>query len=286
MLVGLNAAEIGTAGAHRVASIVGFDRVDVNEGQSASDFTSLGVKVDLLFSGPYNTSGVSALNQNSWVSNAVNTFQSQCGGLASNCPSIEVLNEPWGSWFWGSSSQSAANEAAYGKLVVATYNAFHARYGAASPEILAAYASDSWWKGVTAAVPDIDRYYDAITVHPYGGVSNASASALGNRAQVAAAYNTTGKPVWVTEIGWPTAVGQSATSDSMQWSDTQEAANIYNFIAWARSTGYVSAVIIFNYEDYGSNMWYGVMRADGQAPKPAWTALAEAAQQSPCTVCG
>jgi hypothetical protein len=286
MAVGLAATHVGPDGAQRVAGIVGLDRLEVGGGQPASDFTSIGVKVDLLFSGPYNTGGVSALDPNSWASNAVGTFQSQCGGLALNCPAIEVLNEPWGPWFWGPNAQSAANEAAYGRLLVATWNAFHSKYGSASPKILAAYPSDSWWNGVKAGVPNVANYYDAITVHPYGGTSNVTQSAQGNRAQVAAAHNITGKPVWVTEIGWPTAVGKPSTGDSLQWTETQQAGNIYNFVKWARSTGYVDAVIFFTYGDYGTNMWYGVFRLDGRTPKPGYTALGQAAKQQPCTVCG
>jgi hypothetical protein len=284
MLVGLNEAGDGETAAEDVASAFQFDRMEVGDGESATDFTSVGVKVDMLFSGPYNTGGVSALDPNTWAQNALSTFQSECGGSATNCPSIEVLNEPWGTWFWGPNAQSAANEAAYAQLLVDTYNTFHAQYGSASPKILAAFSSDSWWAGVTAADPNINDYYDGIYVHPYGGNSDPTQSALGNRAQVTDAHDTTGKPVWVTEIGWPTAVGQPATGDSLQWTDTQQAANIYNFVNWARSTGYVASVLIFGYQDYGTNDWYGVETSNG-TKKPGWTALAEAANQQPCTVC-
>ncbi|MGO9901761.1 MAG: hypothetical protein ACLP0J_19205, partial [Solirubrobacteraceae bacterium] len=65
---------------------------------------------------------------------------------------------------------------------------------------------------------------------------------------------------------------------------TQQAANIYNFVNWARSTGYVASVLLFNYRDYGTNMWYGVETSTG-TKKPGWTALAEAADQQACTVC-
>lgn len=285
MAVGLNAGAVGSAGAQDVASTFGWDRVDVGEGESAGDFTRLGLKVDLLFSGPYNTDGVSGLDAGSWSQNAVETFQSQCGGSASACPAVEVLNEPYGSWFWGGDADSADNEAAYANLVVTTYDAFHSRYGSSSPKILAAFAGDGWWAGVKAAKANIDDYFDGITVHPYGGVSDPAQSALGNRALVAEAHSTTGKPVWITEVGWPTAVGQPATEDSLQWTQPQQASNIYNFVNWARSTGYVAAVLLFQYRDYGTNMWYGVETSSG-SKKPAWTALNEAAHEEACTVCG
>ncbi|MGP0051205.1 MAG: hypothetical protein ACLPZR_20490, partial [Solirubrobacteraceae bacterium] len=93
MLVGLNETAWGEAGAED-ASAFPIVRMEVGDGESATDFTSVGVKVDMLFSGPYNTGGVSALGDPStWAQNALSTFQSECGGSATNCPSIEVLNE-------------------------------------------------------------------------------------------------------------------------------------------------------------------------------------------------
>jgi len=285
MLVGLNEQGWGQSSAADVASSFKIDRMDVSYNESARDFWSRGTAVDMLFSGPYNTGGVSALNASSWAQNALNTFQSQCDGSAVNCPSIEVLNEPYGSWFWGPNASSAINEAAYAHLLVTTYTLFHAQYGASSPKILAAFSSGSWWAGLTAAVPNIDDYVDGVTVHAYGGTSSASASALGDRGLVTDAYQTTGKPIWVTEFGWPTALGQPATGDSLQWSDSAQAVNTYNFVDWLRSTGYVAAAMDFNYRDYGTNDFYGVETESG-TKKPAWTALAEAADDQACTVCG
>jgi len=297
MSVGLNEGGWETAGAQDVARGFQVDRLDVADGESASD-TSVGVKVDMLFSGPYNSGGVSALGASSWAQNAVSMFQSQCGGSASNCPAVEVLNEPYGSWFWGSSADSQANAVAYGNLVKATYQAFHAPYGSNSPLILAATfangcgngsavgCADPWWNWLVAGVPDIANYYDGVVLHPYGGAGTSSTlSAEGDRNAIVSAHAATGKPVWVTEVGWPTAVGQPSTGDSLQWTETQQAANIYNFVNWARSTGYVASVMVFNYRDYGTNTWYGVESSSG-TKKSGWSALTEAADEQSCTVCG
>jgi hypothetical protein len=285
MAVGVDEQGWGTPGASDIASTFGFDRMDVEGNESASDFTSRGVRVDMLFSGPYSSGGVSSINASTWAQQALHTFQTQCGGSTANCPSVEVLNEPYGSWFWGPNADSATNEAAYAHLLVTTSTLFRAQYGAAGPKILAAFGSDSWWAGITAAVPNIDNYIDGVTVHCYGGTGSASVSALGDPGLVVDAHQTTGEPIWVSEFGWPTALGQPATSDSLQWSFTQQADNTYNFVNWLRSTGYVAAAIEFNYRDYGTNMWYGLETSSG-VKKPAWTALAEAAGQQPCTVCG
>jgi hypothetical protein len=278
MQVGLNESGYGANGASDVASSFKLDRMDMSSTENASDFWTRGVAVDMDFSGPYNTGGVSAINATSWVQNAVNTFQSECDGSVTNCPSLEVLNEPYGSWFWGPNAEDAANEAAYAHLVADTYTAFHNQYGSASPKILAAFDDNSWWHGMQAAVPNIDSYVDGVTVHPYGGTSSVTSSALGDQALVIAAHQTTGLPIWVTEFGWPT------TGDSMQWNFSQQATNTYNFVTWLRSLGYVSAAIDFNYQDYGTNDFYGVETSSG-VKKPAWTALSEAAGQQPCTVC-
>ena len=76
-----------------------------------------------------------------------------------------------------------------------------------------------------------------------------SLSAQGNRNAVTSAHQATGKPVYVTEVGWPTDTGGSATGDSEQWTEAQQATNIYNFVNWARGTGYVGGVWYYAYMD-------------------------------------
>jgi len=226
--------------------------------------------------GPYSSGGVSQLDANAWAANAVATYRASPSILA-----IEVLNEPGGTWFWGSNALSQANANAYANLLKTVYTAFVSAFGANRPALLASYDGGysgglTWGQMVWAADPNVASYVDGITVHPYGGTSSVSASALGNRANVAAAHAATGLPVYITELGWPTAVGQPATGDSLQWSEADQATNIYNFVGWARSTGYIKAVIIFMYADYGSNNWYGIVRAD-QSHKKSYEDLRRAA---------
>jgi hypothetical protein len=303
MLVGLNSGW-GTQSASDMKGSFGLARLDTTVGgtEVPSTYHADGIKVIATFpgdvNGSYNAGGVSAINIPNWVSMATSYYANQCMGSTSYCPAIEVLNEPYGSWFWGPNAEDAQNEAAYANLVKAVDVAFQAKYGANAPKILAAYNSDAgasssaWWKGMQSAVPNIASYFDGVVVHPYGGTGAAAVSALGNRALITQAHDDTGKPAWITEIGWPTAMGQPSTGDSLQWTETQQAQNIYNFITWARSTGYVGAVTYFNYVDYGTNNWYGVERssADGNgavtfAKKPGWYALAESAASQACTVC-
>jgi hypothetical protein len=278
MIVGLNAGSFGTSGAADVKNVVSYVRLDSSVGGSAvRTFANAGVKVDVDFSGPYTSGGVAALNAASWVSNALSFYTANC--TPAMCPMIEVLNEPGGTWFWGSNAPNQANAAAYRSLLQQTWTAFHAQYGSAAPKVLATVDGSgaltfgqNWWTPAAAA------FVDGIVVHPYGGNGSRASSALGNRQRVTDAHNLTGEPVYATEVGWPTCTSCSATSDSLQWPDADQAANLTGFFDWARSTGYVAAAMYFNYRDYGGGMAYGIEHQDG-SKKPAYAALkAEAAK--------
>jgi Glycosyl hydrolase catalytic core len=290
MMVGLNSGW-GATSASDMQGSFGLARIDTSVGgtETPSTYHAAGIKVIATFpgdvGGSYNTGGVSAINIPNWVSMATSYYANQCLGSTDYCPAIEVLNEPYGSWFWGANAADAQNEAAYANLVKSVHQAFQTKYGTAAPKILAAYDKTSgWWAGMVAAVPTITSDFDGVVVHPYGGTGTIASSALGNRALVTQAHNDTGKPDWITEFGWPTATGQPATGDSLQWTQTQQATNLYNFVNWARTTGYVSALTYFNYRDYGTNNWYGLESAAG-TKKLGWTALDESAASQACTVC-
>lgn len=269
MWIGVDAGGWGSSVATDIAGAVPYVRVSTNS--SIAGWTAAGVKVINDMSGPYNAGGVSAINATQWAATAVAWYKANPAAVA-----IEVLNEPAGSWFWGSHAESPANEAAYANLLNVVHAAFVKEFGSARPLILGSYGNASafegewgpaWWRDVN------HEAVDGVSIHPYGGTGNRSASAEGNRAQVAQAHEQTGKPVYVTEVGWPTAVGQPPTDDSLQWSEAEQAQNITNFIDWAKSTGYVADVTIFNYHDYGTNDWYGIESSSGRH-KPAYAALA------------
>ena len=276
MIVGLDSGSYGATGAADVKGAVGTVRFDTERGVTTlENFQKAGLKINMLFPGPYNSGGVCALNATTWVSNALSYYKAHT--TPTQTPIIEALNEPGGSWFWGPNANSTANGACYRNLLQKTYEAFHAEYGSSAPKVLATLDGSgglafgrNWWTPASAA------YVDGTIVHPYGGTSGRSSSALGNRAIMESAHALTGEPIYVTEVGWPTAVGQASTGDSLQWSESEQAANITNFLDWAHGTGYVPEVIYFNYHDFGTNNWYGIVRPDG-SHKPAYTALREAA---------
>lgn len=273
MLVGLDAGGWGPGQYADVKGAVSYVRLDSENPQTASisDWTNAGVKVIDDMSGPYTTGGVKALNQTEWVNRAVAWVRANPAVVA-----VEVLNEPGGSWFWGSEAESVANATAYGELCKKVHEAFVADFGSARPLILASYDGGhddevTWGERVWAATPHMNEYVDGITMHPY---SELEANPLGSRANVERAHAKTGLPVYITEIGWETSVV----------SEDEQASDIYNFIAWARGTGYVAAVTIFNYRDFSNTEgFWGIETWEGRK-KPSYTALHEAAAELPLSL--
>ena len=188
---------------------------------------------------------------------------------------VEVLNEPGNPTFWS----DPTNYAAYVNLLKTVHEALAANFPQAiRPQVLASWdggegPSSAFGPG-WAALGGLS-WCDGVTVHPYGGADGGDGGALGGHEDVEKARAVTGKPVSVTEVGWPTAVGQPGTGDSQQWTEAQQAENITNFVRWARSTEYIAMVLIFNYVDYGTNTWYGIERTD-RSHKPSFAALAKA----------
>jgi Big-like domain-containing protein/putative glycosyl hydrolase len=276
MTVGLDAGNYGTSGAADVRGAVNTVRYETELGVSAlENFKKAGLRIQMNFSGPYNSGGVCALNATAWVAEALAFYKANT--TPTQTPTVEVLNEPGGTWFWGSSAASSTSAACYRDLLKKTHAAFHGQYGSSAPKILGTLdGSGGFAFGKAWVTSDWATYVDGFIVHPYGGTGSRTSSALGNRARVEDAHAMTGGPIYITEVGWPTATSQSSTSDSLQWSESEQAANITGFIGWAASTGYVAEVVYFNYHDFGARDWYGVVRSDG-SHKPSYEALRQAA---------
>jgi hypothetical protein len=258
MWISLNA---GGWGNEQYADVAGAVNTVRTEETNISGWTKVGVKVIYDDSGPYNTGGVKALNVSSWVANAVAYVKANPQVAA-----VEVLNEASGSWFWGENADSTENAAAYARLLEAVHTAFVKEFGSARPLILASYGGPSeapvWGERVWAANPNVGEDCDGVVVHPYP----ASGKGEAQRKQVEEAHAKTGKPVYITEVGWNTAVVTEA----------EQAQDITNFIDWAKSTGYVADVDIFGWRDYGPtipNEDWGVETFEGRH-KLAYAALA------------
>lgn len=247
---------------------------------SIGPWEGVGLKVIADYAGPYSSSGVSGLNHKAYVERVVNFVKGSPHVFA-----VEVLNEPGGNWFWGSSSESETNRQSYAQLLIEVHNALVANFGAARPLELASWdgghdSSNAWgaaWSKNTTALADVD----GVTNHPYGGTGSRSSAILGNRGLVEQAESQSHKPIYVTEVGFPT---KSQTGDSLAYSEKESAWAIYHFAEWAASRGYVAGITFYGYRDSASSAGYGLERNDG-SHKPGWEALREFNEGKPCTVC-
>jgi hypothetical protein len=297
MLVGINGGNWGPAGAADQVALGGLVRAEDNAGRSPAQFWQAGGHVILLLSAcdgacsdgsgqGYSVNGVEAINPTLWASNAVARFQSDCAGSAINCPAVEVLNEPSERRFWGPNAGSQAETNAYAVLLKDAYTAFHNQYGSGAPKILGSLSDtqpwDSWLRSASS-------YVDEVTVHPYGQYTDANYGEEGETQVVAAVHNESGKPVWITEVGWETNTPAGGHIGwAYNWTYAEQAANIYNFVNWARAQRYIAAVVILDYTDVGTatgGNWWGVRNDINFAHKPSFRALQEAAQGKSCTTC-
>jgi hypothetical protein len=281
MRVGLDAGGWAWSSAVKdVAGAVHFVRSGYGNYNSDSQMQLLasnGITLMPLFRGG---SSIGAIDRTSFAGNVVNWFKRYghggtfwAGKTDLGGTTAEILNEPGNPYFWS----DPGNYSAYAGLIEAVQKALTVLPEADRPRLLVSYdggfGGDSYGRALVKTDPNLLNLGLGWTVHPYGGKSSTSSSALGNHPRVTEAYADTHQPVYVTEVGWPTAVGKEATGDSLQWSETQQATNIKEFVLWARSLGYVDAVIDFNYADYGTNNWYGIVDTTGTKHKLAYDTL-------------
>lgn len=196
----------------------------------------------------------------------------------------ELWNEPW-------TAACNGGPGNYARLVAAAVSAGRA----ASPDARFLVAGDSsyrtpagtradWIAGMYAAVPQIGRYIDALSVHPYGGdptvyTPRGDTDEQPGRLEQAhaelAAHGDGGKPLWVTEIGWSTCTGASGCV-----SEAEQASYLKEFLDLALTAwrSYVRAVFVFDLRDAGPaadddrEAWFGLLRPD-LSRKPAWWVL-------------
>jgi hypothetical protein len=185
----------------------------------------------------------------------------------------ELINEPGNPYFYPDYN----NHALYASMTKAVHSALEAIPAANRPKLLVSYDGGFNGSQYGREIFAAGAVADGVTVHPYGGKNSVERSALGGRERVTQAHEQTGLPVYVTEVGWPTAVGLPPTGDSLQWTEAQQAENITGFIKWSRELRYVNAVVYFNYADYGSNDFYGIVHSSGSGHKLGYEALRIAA---------
>jgi len=300
MILGVNMNGITGSSATDMAGAVKYVRVDMSWGGTAPTYTNAGMKVDDLLQGSYSTSGIAGLgNATTWANKQLSLYKSD-GCTPTLCPMIEVLNEPGGHWFWGNNALTESNATSYDNILVATYNAFKTAYGSSRPIVLASFdggmsdGSGGWGQDMWQANKNIGNYIDGITVHPY----DMSSTGLGSQSNVTNSYaeakTLSGHaiPVYVTEVGWQTALsstndkGDTPQSGTVLLTAAQQCNNYYNYVGWARGLGYVNAVMFFDYRDDTASMGdgtYGIEYGNG-THKPSYNALVDAAagKANPC----
>jgi polysaccharide biosynthesis protein PslG len=120
--------------------------------------------------------------------------------------------------------------------------------------------------------------FDAVGVHPYAATPGEALSALGELRALMSRFGDSGKPIWITEVGWASGgapsgltVGAARQADYL----TQ----IFDLAAADRDRLGIAGVVWYSLSDTPGPLWVGhcgMFRLDGSA-KPSWEAFASVA---------
>jgi len=141
-----------------------------------------------------------------------------------------------------------------------------------------------WMAALYAAVPDLGRYFDALSVHPYSSDPPAAYTPGDSRWQTPrideikaklAAHGDGDKHMWITEVGWTTCPSNPACA-----SESEQASYVQQMFDMIRSdySSSVDAVFLYGFHDLNpgdpsdKEQWFGFIRRDGSF-KPAWQTL-------------
>jgi hypothetical protein len=124
-------------------------------------------------------------------------------------------------------------------------------------------------------VPGIASAFDALALHPYAGGVPGVVAQIEDARKVMARHGDGAKPIWITELGWPTLreVGNGfATSEQGQQLRLQRA---FNRIIGARPTWLVDRIVWYTWRDNSLFANCNLCRSSGLlrqdlTPKPAW----------------
>jgi polysaccharide biosynthesis protein PslG len=177
---------------------------------------------------------------------------------------FDLWNEP----YYDIGNNGDYNPARYAKLVKAAGAAGHAADPSAKllmgAEMQGQMVRGSWRWWVDAmyrAVPDLNRYFDGVSVHPYGHDIRGLAPAIPNRQYFGytqmrrieiirrqfVRHGAANKPFWSTEVGWPTCThGTDRCVSPAGQVASLEALLRYSRTIWK---GYMRAVFVYYYDD-------------------------------------
>ncbi|HET6870953.1 MAG TPA: hypothetical protein VFH80_33895 [Solirubrobacteraceae bacterium] len=157
-----------------------------------------------------------------------------------------------------------------------------------------------WWvDAMYQAVPDLNNYFDGVSVHPYGhDITHRSPAIQGQpyygydqmrrieliRKQFVK-HGAAAMPFWATEVGWPTCT--HGTIRCVTPAGQRRSLNTIMRYAETRWKSYVRAVFVFYFDDVGRNSAnpdndYGLIYFNRRA-KPVLPAFRTFAKLSPAT---
>ena len=199
---------------------------------------------------------------------------------------FELFNEPYYALF----SQRGVDPGNYARLVRSTVR----RARAANRRARFLLSADSawtapdrsvrdWMADMYVAVPDLGRWFDGVSVHPYSNVSpnvftpdhdtRGQSRRLERVRDFLGRRGETAKHLWITEVGWTTC----PRPQDACLSEAEQAAYLEQLFRLARTRwrGYVDVVFGYELRDHlppgypFREGFFGLLRADG-SPKPAW----------------
>lgn len=216
--------------------------------------------------------------------------------------------EIWNEAYYSNGDGGHYNPARYARLVKAATSAGRAANPAArfligaemEGEFVESHGLRNWVWWVDAmyrAVPDLNNYFDGVSVHPYGhDITHRSPAIVGQpyygfdqmrrieliRKQFVK-HGAASKPFWATEVGWPTC--KHGTIRCVTPAGQRKSLDTLMRYAKGRWKSYVKAVFVFYFDDVGRNSAnpdndYGLVYFNHR-PKPALGPFREFARRSP-----
>jgi hypothetical protein len=213
---------------------------------------------------------------------------------------FDLWNEP----YYDIGNNGSYSPAQYAQLVKAGGGAAH--YADPSVKILAGAEMQGtpyrgkweWWvDSMYRAVPDLNNYFDGVSVHPYGhDITHRSPYRPGHQyfgytqmrrieliRQQFVKHRAASKPFWVTEVGWPTCSGGSDRCVNA----AGQVASLNHLMYYASTiwSGYVRAVFVYYYDDAGRSRFdpeanYGLTYSN-HVGKPVLSVFRSFARRAP-----
>jgi hypothetical protein len=215
--------------------------------------------------------------------------------------------ELWNEAYYSNGNDGDYNPGRYARLVKAATTAGRAANPAAKFLIGAEMESQLvhsrwvWWvDALYQAVPDLNNYFDGVSVHPYGHDITGRAPAIVGRPYYGydqmrrielirkqfVNHGAADKPFWATEVGWPTCTHGTIRCVSL----AGQLKSLNTLMRYSRTIwrSYVRAVFVFYFDDVAPNRAdpdndYGLIFFNHR-PKPALGAFRAFARRSPLSV--